>query len=128
MGTQLDLFDNSQSLPKRQRVDGLTIRKGFTRSIQDKGGDRKCQAKATEALTEEVLGCTTRELYARTKAKLSDRSSLPERAQEALVVGEVVATHDLKVREVSGAQEERNEQIVDSVRCSGRKTRKLFPW
>ena len=51
----MDLFGNSQNLPKRQRVDGATVRRNFTKTIQEKGGDAKCQAKSIDALTEEVL-------------------------------------------------------------------------
>ena len=74
------------------------------------------------------MGCGTKELYESTGAKKNDRSSLPERAQEALITGEVVAAHDLRASDVEGDQSERNNQIVGIVRGAGRKVRKLFPW
>jgi hypothetical protein len=95
--------------------------------IKEKGGDGGCQAKATEILTRAVLGCGTKELYEQTGVSRNQRETLPERAQETLMVGEVVATHDLKPQSISGNQEHKNEQIIDSVRSSGQKTRKLFP-
>ncbi|MBP0017992.1 MAG: hypothetical protein J7647_10595 [Cyanobacteria bacterium SBLK] len=115
-------------MPERRRVDGITVRNKFEDAIKDKGGTDKTYARSTEALTREVMGCGTRELYEQTEAKKGDRSTLPEVAQEALMTGEIVATHDLNEREVSGTQREKNEQIVESVKDSGRKTRRLFPW
>ena len=124
----MSLFDDSRELLERQRVSGVTVRKNFTKTIQDKGGDDRCQARSTEALTQEVMGCGTRELYKQTGAKRNRRDTLPERAQEALMAGEVVATHDLKGQAIQGDQGARNQQIEASVRGSGQKVRNLFPW
>ena len=44
------------------------------------------------------------------------------------MVGEVVATYDLKEKQIEGSQFERNHQIVASVRDSGRKARRHFLW
>lgn len=125
---QLSLWEESQPSRKRRRVDGVTVRNNFTQTIKDKGGDAGCYQDSTEALTQEVLGCETRKLYKETGAKRGDRSTLPERAQEALMTGEIVATHDLKRKPISGTQQQRNEQIVTSVSDSAKRTRKLFPW
>lgn len=122
------MLGESQNLPERQRVDGATVRRNFSKAIADKGGNDAAQAKSTEVLTREVMGCGTKELYERTGAKKSDRSSLPERAQEALMTGEIAAAHDLRASDVEGEQSERNGQIVAIVRGAGRKVRKLFPW
>lgn len=127
-GSQINLFNDSETLLERQRVSGVTVRKNFTKTIQDKGGDSRCQARSTEALNQEVLGCSTRELYKQTGAKRNRRETLPERAQEALLAGEVVATHDLKQQSINGNQDERNRQIEGSVRGSGKRVRGLFPW
>ena len=127
-GNQLDLFSKSKNLPERRRVDGATVRKQFSKTIQAKGGDAEAQATSTEALTEEIMGCGTEDLYEGTNAKRRRRETLPARAQEALMTGEIVATHDLKGEDVQGNQLQRNEQITDSVRKSGKKVRKLFPW
>lgn len=127
-GSQLDLLGESKNLPERRRVDGVTVRKKFNKTIQDKGGSGRCQARSTEALTQEVLGCSTKDLYEATGAKQSKRETLPDTAQEALMTGEIVATHDLKGKDVRGNQSQRNTQIEDSVRASGKKVRKWFPW
>ena len=127
-GSQLDLFGNSQNLPERRRVDGATVNKNFNRTIKEKGGTGNVHRDSTEALTEEVMGCGTEALYEQTEAKSGDRSTLPERAQEALMTGEIVASHDLKDKDISGTRSQKNEQIVDSVKDSGRKVRKWFPW
>ncbi|MBP0017994.1 MAG: hypothetical protein J7647_10605 [Cyanobacteria bacterium SBLK] len=115
-------------MPERKRVDGATVNRNFNRVIKDKGGTGKIYARSAEALTEEVMGCKTEALYEQTGAKEGDRSTLPERAQEALLTGEIVASHDLKDKDISGTRSQKNEQIVDSVRDSGRKVRKWFPW
>jgi hypothetical protein len=36
--------------------------------------------------------------------------------------------HDLKKEDVQSDQRERNRQIKDAARKSGKKVRKLFPW
>ena len=127
-GNQLSLLGESQNLPERQRVDGATVRKSFTKAIAEKGGNSKAQRDSTEALTEEVMGCSTKALYEGTGGKRKDRSTLPERAQEALMAGEVVAAHDLRGSSVEGSQVERNGKIVAVVRGAGRKVRQWMPW
>ena len=97
-------------------------------TIKAKGGDRDAHRDATEALTQEVMGCKSSELYQQTNARKSRRDELPDVAQEALMTGEIVANHDLKAKEVQGGQDERNQQIVDAAAESGKKVRKLFPW
>jgi hypothetical protein len=124
----LELFGNSTELTKRERVDGATVRNDFTRTIQDKGGDEKAQRDSTEAMTRELFDCNTKELYQGTGSKRGDRSTLPKEAQKAYIVGETVATHDLKAKDIKGSQPQKNSQIVDSVRSSSQKVRGLFPW
>ncbi len=126
--SQLELFGSSQALTKRERVDGATVRRDFNQAIKDSGGNTEAQAKSTVAMTEELFGCKPKTLYEQTGAKEGDRSTLPEEAQKAYIVGETVATHDLKAKEITGNQQQKNQQIVDSVRDSGKKARRLFPW
>ncbi len=126
--SQLDLFGNSVELRSRERVDGATVRNDFTKAIQDKGGDEKAQRDSTEAMTRELFDCNTKELYQGTGAKKGDRSTLPKEAQKAYIVGETVATHDLKAKDIKGSQQQKNLKIVDSVRDSSQKARGLFPW
>jgi hypothetical protein len=126
--SQLELFGSSQALTKHERVDGATVRKDFNQAIKDSGGDREAQAKSTVAMTEELFGCKPKTLYEQTGGKEGSRSTLPKEAQKAYIVGETVATHDLKAKEITGSQQQKNQQIVDSVRDSGKKARRLFPW
>jgi len=127
-GEQLSLLDNSEALTERRRVDGATVRKRYVKTIQDKGGSGQTYARATEALTQSVMGVGTRELYRQTGAKLKQRDTLPVVAQEALMSAEVLANHDLKQKEVEGDEDERDRQIVESAQKSGQNWRKLLPW
>ena len=128
-GSQLDLLGASQELTNRKRVDGITVRKKFTGAIVEKGGDDDAIANSTEQMTREVLGTSTKNLYKETGAKRHKRDTLPSVAQEALMTGEIVATHDLQhSEEFDGTQEQVNQQIESKVRKSSKKVRKLFPW
>jgi len=122
----MSLLGTSQ--PVRSRVDGATVRQDFTQTIKDKGGDSNAQAASTEKMTEVILGCGTHELYQATNAKRGDRATLPQDVQTAYIVGETVASHDLKAAEVQGNQRQRNEQIEASVEESSEKVKGLFPW
>ncbi|MCP2728439.1 hypothetical protein [Limnofasciculus baicalensis] len=121
-------MNNPEELTKRERVDGAIVRQDFNKAIEDKGGDKEAHAKSTVALTEELFDCKPKTLYQETRAKQGDRSTLPKEVQKAYIVGEIVATHELNAKEITGNQEERNQEIVDSVRDSGQKARQLFPW
>lgn len=125
---QTDLFGGSQALTPHKRVDGATVRKDFESTIKAKGGSQRAYRDATNALTEELFDMKTHELYDATGGKRNDRSTLPKEAQKAYIVGETVANHDLKAKNVSGNQAQRDEEITDSVRDSGKKVRGLFPW
>lgn len=127
-GEQLSLLDNAQNLVNRQRVDGALTRKRYAQTIKQKGGSTRAYAKATEALTQQVMGCGTQELYQRTGSKIHRRETLPVVAQEALMGAEIVANHDLKQTEIVGQPEERDRQIVAAAQDSGTKWRKLLPW
>lgn len=126
--TQLDLL-NSSSQPIRGRVDGAVIRKDFTRAIQESGGDDQAHANSTAGMTRELFDCEVKDLYRETGGKRGDRTTLPAEAQKAYMVGETVATHDLKqAGKFDGNQQQVNRQIEDTVVDSSRKARKLFPW
>jgi hypothetical protein len=112
----------------RSRVDGATVRKDFTQTIQNKGGDGEAQAQSTEKMTRTIFGCGTKQLYEETQSKKGDRSTLPQDAQTAYIVGETAATHDLKATDIDGNQQQRNQQIVDTVEDSSKKVKGLFPW
>jgi hypothetical protein len=122
----LSLFGESQ--PVRSRVDGATVRQDFTQTIKAKGGNGDAQAASTEKMTEVIFGCGTKELYEGTKSRKGDRSTLPQDAQTAYIVGETVSTHDLKATEIKGNQQQRNEQIEATVEESSHKVKGFFPW
>lgn len=126
--SQLDIFGGSQGLTKRERVDGAVVNKDFNQEIKNKGGSERTYPRATEALAEELFDVGSKELYKATEGKRNDRSTLPKEAQKAFIVGEIVATHDLRDKEIQGNQQQRDSQIVESVRDSGKKARGLFPW
>ncbi|WP_204102068.1 MULTISPECIES: hypothetical protein [Spirulina sp. CCY15215] len=67
------------------------VRKHYTDTIKVMGGDRDAHRDATEALTQEVMGCKSSEPYRQTNARKSRRDELPDVAQEALMTGEIVA-------------------------------------
>lgn len=122
----MDLLGQSQ--PVRGRVDGVTVRKDFTQTIKTKGGSNRAYGRATAKMTEELFGCSTDALYEETGAKPGDRSTLPQDAQTAYIVGEVTATHRLKQTDIAGNQQQRDAQIVDTVEDSTRNVKGLFPW
>lgn len=104
------------------------MRKEFTQTIQDKGGNHQAQAQSTERMTEILFGCGTKELYEGTGSRRGDRSSLPQDAQTAYIVGEVAATHQLKDAEITGNQQQRNEQIVGEVETASHSVWGIFRW
>ncbi|MEM9215663.1 MAG: hypothetical protein AAGD25_15150 [Cyanobacteria bacterium P01_F01_bin.150] len=128
----MDLLSSSSNKPLRQRVDGAIIRKDFTKAVKDCGGDADAQADSTVAMNQELFDCNPKELYQQTGAKRNQRATLPHEAQKALIVGETVATHDLKAAneagEFEGSQPQVNQKIEGKVRESSKKVRKLFPW
>ena len=126
--SQLNLLDSSASTPVRQRVDGATVRKEFSREIQNKGGDGRTQADATVRMTQKVFGCNPDEFYQETGSRQGDRSSLPVDAQTAYIVAETAATHDLKAKDIQGTKSERHRQIVETVEGSSDKVKGIFPW
>lgn len=126
--SQLDLFGGSQGLTKRERVDGAIVNKDLNRTIKQKGGSGGVYRRSTEAMTNELFDVGTDELYEATGGTKNQRGTLPKAAQKAFIVGESVADFDLKETDVQGNSRQKNEQIVDSVKKSGKKVRKWLPW
>lgn len=124
--SQLSLFEKPGAI--RQRADGLQVRKEFTRKIQDNGGDNLTQATSTEAMTREIFGCSSEELYQGTNGQRGKRETLPSDAQNAFIVGEVVAGHRLDELETKGNKQQKHRQIVDTVTEASRDVKPLFPW
>lgn len=102
--SQMELFGGSQALAPHERVDGATVRKDLTNTIQGKGGSLKAHRDATIAMSKELFDMKPNELYDATGGKRNDRSTLPKEAQKAFIVGETVANHDLKAKNISGNQ------------------------
>ena len=130
--SQLDLLQPSQELaPPRKRVAGAIVFKRFTKSIQDNGGDDEAYQDAIEAETDELFGCTVRELYQSTGGKRNRRATLPQPAQEAYMVNESISANELErqVGTLGGeSQEEVNAKIAAVVRQQAKQTRKWLPW
>lgn len=126
----MDLNGHSPNLNLRQeRVDGAIVNRDYRKAIQDKGGDKQGQIDSSNALSQEIFDVTPGQLYRSTGGKAYNRSTLPKEAQKAFIVGETIATHDLQGKEITGtSQREVNLEIADTVRESGKKVRKLFPW
>ena len=124
----MDIFGGASQPVHYTRVDGATVYKDFCNTIKDKGGAGEVYRQSAEAMSEALFDMGTEQLYTATGGKQNQRKTLPKEAQKAFIVGETVANHDLKVKDIKGSQNKKNEQIVDSVRESGQKARKLFPW
>ncbi|NEQ34200.1 MAG: hypothetical protein F6K04_24970 [Leptolyngbya sp. SIO4C5] len=79
-------------------------------------------------MTRSLFGCGTNELYQETKGRRGDRTTLPQDAQSAYIVGETAATHRLKATEIQGSKRQKHEQIVDTVADSTEQVKGIFPW
>jgi hypothetical protein len=131
--TQLDLLDKSQAItPQRKRVDGATVNQRFNKAIRDCGGGKLAHRDSVIAETQELFDCSVRELYQKVGGKVGDRSTLPVEAQEAYIVSEALAAHDLYASQESDqsqSQEESDARIVETVRVTARDVRKRWlPW
>ena len=130
--SQLDLSGNSQQLTsRRKRVDGAIVNRRFNKAISDNGGDEEAHRQSAIAETDELFGCSVRELYQATGGKRGDRSTLPQPAQEAYMVNESLTAHELErmVGTIGGEdQDEVNGRIVGMVRQEAKKTRFRLPW
>ena len=129
----LNLGNQNQSnkpLPiKHQKVDGAIVNRDFRKAIHHKGGDEQCQIDSSVAMSQELFDTNPRQLYKQAGGKAYQRSTLPKEAQKAFIVGETIATHDLNEKEIlKQSQHELNREITNTVRNSGKKARKLFPW
>lgn len=129
LSLDLNGHNPNSNLQRRERVDGAIVNKDYRRAIQNKGGDEQCQVDSSVEISKELFDMSPAQLYRETGGKPYDRSTLPKEAQKALIVGETVAAHDLNGREVQGvSQREINREITGTVKESGKKARKLFPW
>jgi len=124
----MDLFGDSQTLAPHERVDGAITNKDLNKTIQSKGGIGKVYQESTDALSEALFDVESRTLYEATGGTPGKRNTLPKEAQKAFIAGEIRADHDLRGKEIQGGAQQRNEQIVDSVRESGKQTRRWLPW
>ena len=103
----------------------------FTDSIKANGGDADAIIDSITVETEELFGCSVRELYQATGGKKNDRSTLPEIVQRSYIANEALSSFELERMEgtVGGEdQQENNENIVGTVKNVSKKTRKWLPW
>ncbi len=127
---QLDLFRKGE-LANRERSTGATIFRKFTDSIKSNGGDADAIIDSITVETEELFGCSVRELYQATGGKKNDRSTLPEIVQRSYIANEALSSFELERMEgtIGGDdQQENNERISGTVRDVSKKTRKWLPW
>ncbi|MEA5464507.1 hypothetical protein [Leptothoe sp. PORK10 BA2] len=128
----MDLLGQSQELaPPRKRVDGITVFRRFTQSIQDNGGDNDAFQKSIVEETRELFDCEVDELYRGTGGKRGKRNTLPQAAQEAYMVNESLSANELERMHgtIGGeTQQEVNEKIQAVVREQAKQTRKWLPW
>ena len=130
--SQLDLLGKSQKLaPQRKRVDGATVFRKLTDTIKANGGDKDCYSKVVVTETNELFGCSVRELYKATGGKMNRRETLPDEAQQAYIANEVLSAFELERMEgsIGGEdQDEVNDKITAVVREQSKQTRKWLPW
>lgn len=132
--SQLTLGGSSDLLPTDERVDGATVRKRFTKAIQDNGGSKKAQQMATEAESQALFDCTTAELYKRTGGnRRKGRRTLPPAIQEGYLVNESICANHLegRVGSIGGdTQGEVDGAIASEVDAKTRENRGLglFRW
>lgn len=127
---QLDLFQKDE-LANRERSTGVTVFRKFTDSIKSNGGDADAIIDSITVETEELFGCSVRELYQATGGKKNDRSTLPEIVQRSYIANEAISSFELERMEGSiggNDQQETNERITGTVRDVSKKTRKWLPW
>jgi len=79
-------------------------------------------------MTRSLFGCAIDELYATTNGRRGDRTTLPQDAQSAYIVGETAATHRLKGADIQGNKRRKHQQIIDTVEDSSNEVKGIFPW
>ena len=126
------MWEQSQKLaPQRKRVDGATVFRRFTDTIQANGGDEEAYVRAVVTETNELFGCTVGELYKETGGKQNRRETLPHEVQQAYMVNETLSAYELERMEGSiggESQDEVNDQINAVVREQSKQTRRWLPW
>jgi hypothetical protein len=125
---QLDIFGGSSALAPHERVDGAIVNKDLNQTIKQKGGSGTVYADSAEAMSQELFGMGTSQLYESTGGTKNKRNTLPKEAQKAFIAGEIKADYDLRSKDIRGSQRQKNEQIVESVQESGKSVRKWLPW
>jgi hypothetical protein len=111
-----------------------TVRRDFDSIMHSKGADPAGVIRANRALEREILDSSSYELARELNPQLPrgvvlTHRALPKPAQEGLTAGRIRARYDLEGTEITAEdQAEKNQQIEDSVRQSGRETRKWLPW
>lgn len=111
-----------------------TVRRDFDRTLKNKGADSAGVIRANRAIEAEILDCSAYELTRALNPELprgavQTHRALPKPAQEGLTAGRIRARYDLEGADITAAdQAEKNQQIEESVRQSGRETRKWLPW
>lgn len=116
-------------------VGADTARQDLDRALLAKGADLNGTLDANYALETEILGHSAYELARQLNPEIAERGAilthraLPKPAQEGLLAGRIRARYDLEGTDITAEdQAGKNQQIEESVRQSGRETRKWLPW
>ncbi|NEQ29358.1 MAG: hypothetical protein F6K28_62645 [Microcoleus sp. SIO2G3] len=120
---QLGLFGEDQALVPQHRVDGATVQKALQAEVKQRRGNAKTHAQLNAIVTRNLLECSVDELYEQTGGVKNDRSSLPQEAQEALMVGDLAARHEIVTQDAQGHQ-----QILKAGDAGSKKARRILPW
>lgn len=118
---------------------GITVKNEWTTAVDRAGGTSNTYPAASVALHKEILGHSRTEVD---RALLEAHGGpgdhqdalplmgqhLPEPAQRAMMAGHVISAFDLNATEFQGTPEERHEQVIESVKESGRTVRRSLPW
>ncbi|WP_190769476.1 hypothetical protein [Microcoleus sp. FACHB-1515] len=91
--------------------------------VKQRRGNAKTHAQLNAIVTRNLLDCSVDELYEQTGAVRNDRSSLPQEAQEALMVGDLAARHEIVTQDAQGHQ-----QILKAGDAGSKKARHILPW
>ncbi|MEM9009312.1 MAG: hypothetical protein AAGE59_38155 [Cyanobacteria bacterium P01_F01_bin.86] len=103
----------------------------MTDTIKANGGGKDCYAKVVVTETKELFGCSVRDLYKGTGGKINRRETLPDDAQQAYILNEILSAYELERLEGTIGGEEQIEvdnKINAVVREQSKQTRKWLPW
>ncbi len=85
-------------------------------------------ALSTEAMTQRLFGCSTKDLYLRLKGTQGTRNTLPAAVQNVIFAAESHAAANLSATTVTGSAFERSDRVVEISEESAGRVRRFLPW